>query len=291
MAAAVWVFGLGAASSSALATIRVGPPIPVAAQSFSVSRAGLTFGAPINVVETTVSVEEHIIDIVTYVEHGSGSDSPVPYLSVATVAGLPAGDYLVRILRRDRGDPGSEWGPYYLLETLSISIVPPSNVVEAVEYFSVSRDHYFLTVNPIEIAALDAGALPDWVRTGLSFSVHVTTPTNPNSIQPVCRYYGLPSAGLDTHFFSAYVPECAFVLQAWPDKWVLESPNAFFAYLPINSDGECPAGTRAVFRFYNGRPDVNHRYTTSTIAAQEMISRGWIAEGWGPEHVGMCTAT
>ncbi|MBK6395101.1 MAG: hypothetical protein IPF73_10800 [Betaproteobacteria bacterium] len=79
-------------------------------------------------------------------------------------------------------------------------------------------------------------------------------------------------------------------MQAWPDQWILESQNAFHAFLPRTTNGECPKGTQPIYRFYNGRPDVNHRYTTSITVAQDMIARGWIAEGWGPTSVAMCSA-
>jgi hypothetical protein len=275
---------IGVPLPPALASIEIAPPIPVADQPFVVSRAGLVFGPPVSVFQTTVTIEQQTIDVVAFVDLGSTQEFPTPYLATATVPSQPAGEYLVRVFRRDRTASSGGFGEPLLLETLQISVVAPSNVASAVEYFSVSRDHYFLTANPAEIAALDAGSLPDWVRTGLSFPVHISAPPHPNSVQPTCRYYGLPSAGLDTHFFSSYAPECAYVSVTWPDKWILESPNAFYTYLPFAINGACPNGTQSIFRFYNGRPDVNHRYTTSVTAAQDMLERGWIAE------VGMCTA-
>lgn len=281
---------IAAIFSVANASIDVGPPIPVAGQSFAVSRAGLAYGPPLTVVETAVTVGQQTIDLVTYVDHGSSQEFPSPYLSAGSIPGLAAGDYLVRVFRRDRTSSSVTWGEPIFLESAPISVVAPSNVVDAIEYFSVSRDHYFLTIDPDEMGALDAGALPDWQRTGRSIPVHARAPANPNSVQPVCRYYGLPYAGLDTHFFSAFPPECAHVVQAWPDQWILESQNAFHAFLPKTTNGECPNGTQPIYRFYNGRPDVNHRYTTSIAVAQDMSARGWIAEGWGPASVAMCSA-
>lgn len=282
---ATTTLSIGASISPALASIEIGPPIPVADQPFSISRAGLVYGPPVTVFQTTVTITQQTIDVVAYVDLGSTQEFPTPYVATGTVSSLPAGEYLVRVSRRDRTGSSGSFGEPLLLETLEISVVTPSNVVDAVEYFSGSRDHYFLTVNPFEIAALDAGFLPDWVRTGLSVPVHAVAPIYPNAVQPACRYYGLPSAGLDTHFFSASATECAYVLDTWPEKWVLESPSAFYVFLPL-ANGACPDGTQRVFRFYNGRFDVNHRYTTSVSAAQEMQARGWIAEG-----VGMCTAS
>jgi hypothetical protein len=43
----------------------------------------------------------------------------------------------------------------------------------------------------------------------------------------VCRFYALPEAGLDSHFFPQFKDECDKVAQYWPDKWILETPAAF----------------------------------------------------------------
>jgi hypothetical protein len=63
--------------------------------------------------------------------------------------------------------------------------------------------------------------------------------------------------------------------------WQFETV-AFFAEYP-DANGNCTAGRTPLYRLYNsamsGAP--NHRYTTSLEARLEMVSRGWIAEGWG----------
>ena len=49
-----------------------------------------------------------------------------------------------------------------------------------------------------------------------------------NSV-PVCRFYGNPARGLDSHFYSASPDECAAVQQRFPDDWLLfvqHSPSA-----------------------------------------------------------------
>ena len=43
----------------------------------------------------------------------------------------------------------------------------------------------------------------------------------------VCRYYGRPQAGLDSHFYSASASECRGVAQRFPDAWILESAELF----------------------------------------------------------------
>ena len=54
------------------------------------------------------------------------------------------------------------------------------------------------------------------------------------------------------------------------------------------ADGSCVSGTVPLYRLYNNRPDVNHRYTTSLTIRQQMINAGWIPEGYGNMAVGMC---
>ena len=84
--------------------------------------------------------------------------------------------------------------------------------VDAVEYYNAGLDHYFVTALPNEIAALDAGMFVGWQRTGLAFKVAAAGDTLPGST-PVCRFYGRPEAGLDSHFYSASPAECAAVQQ------------------------------------------------------------------------------
>jgi len=87
--------------------------------------------------------------------------------------------------------------------------------LEAIEYYNAALDHYFVTSFADEIAKLDAGDFVGWQRTGQHFTVF--DPATPvTGASPVCRFYGLPSAGLDSHFYSASPAECADVLSASP---------------------------------------------------------------------------
>jgi serine protease len=104
----------------------------------------------------------------------------------------------------------------------------------------------------------------------------------------VCRFYGRPEAGLDSHFYSASAAECQAVIDRFPAAWALESRNVFEVVLPNMSDGSCPLGTKPLYRLYNNRADVNHRYTTSLATRATMIAAGWIPEGYGTLGVTMC---
>lgn len=164
----------------------------------------------------------------------------------------------------------------------------PALAVTAVEYYNASLDHYFITNLQPDIDALDSGRIRGWTRTGQSFYTYATGGAGFN---PVCRYYIPPQHG-DSHFFSASPAEC----QAIYDRiafdpnysgYVLETSSAFYIALPSTS-GACPSNTIPVYRLWNQRADSNHRYTTDPNVKAQMIARGYVAEGYGPNAVAMC---
>ena len=156
-----------------------------------------------------------------------------------------------------------------------------AGLVDAIEYYDAFLDHYFVTAIPAEISALDNGQFPGWVRTGLRFSVYDAGTALPGLV-PVCRFYGSPAAGLDSHFYSASVTECNQVKLKYPGVWLFESDNVFEVFLPDLTTGQCPAGSIPIYRAWNNRVDSNHRYTTDLAVEQAMIAKGYIAEGYGP---------
>lgn len=141
----------------------------------------------------------------------------------------------------------------------------------AVEYENAALGHYFVTAFPAEIAVLDGGAFGGaWKRTGESFKT--------GGAAAVCRFYGMPPKGPDSHFFTVDAAECAHVMSAW-QAWTFESHA--FAVTPAAA-GACPAGLVGVTRFYNNPAvgaDMNHRYVTSAAVAAAMRGKGWIEEG------------
>lgn len=163
----------------------------------------------------------------------------------------------------------------------------PLAEVSVVEYYRGAAGHYFMTSDSSEIAALDFGVTSGWVRTGESFMAYA--PSVPGHA-PVCRFYGRPEAGLDSHFYSASVSECEAVSERFSGAWTYESADVFAVTLPDQADGACPTAEVPVYRLYNSRADVNHRYTTSLSVRSTMLNAGWIAEGYGPLAVAMCAA-
>lgn len=143
---------------------------------------------------------------------------------------------------------------------------------DAVEFFNARLGHFFVTAFPPEIANLDAGAFGgEWKRTGQSFKVG-------NASGAVCRFYGAPPKGPDSHFFTVDAAECATVMQDY-QAWTFEA-HAFSIAPAVN--GACPAGTVPVHRFYNNPTtgsEMNHRYTATKAAFDDTVARGWVHEG------------
>src|SRR5690606_28138732 len=71
---------------------------------------------------------------------------------------------------------------------------------------------------------------------------------------PVCRFYGTPGIGPNSHFYTISEKECEFIKQNDPG-WTYEG-TAFYA-MKKNSQGGCPTGTKRLYRYYNQRAHVN----------------------------------
>lgn len=170
--------------------------------------------------------------------------------------------------------------------------VPVSHAVgaiRAIEFVDVARLHYFITPSEDEIRKLDEGYFPGWSRSGYSFWVWPTSDAT-SGVNPVCRFYGRPEAGLDSHFYSAAPAECQAVIDRFSSAWVYETPELFGAKLPSQVDGACPANSVPLYRLYNNKPDVNHRYMVLRDAQWETLRAlyGWIPEGYGTNATIMC---
>jgi len=163
----------------------------------------------------------------------------------------------------------------------------PTKVGPVVEYYHAALDHYFITQNPAEMADLDHGVHAGWKRTGETFLAYLPGESDSRG-NWTCRWYASP-ANVDSHFFSASANECIHVnTPSSGSLWHQETLNAFEVSLPDLASGECRSGTLPVYRLWNGRSDSNHRYTTSLQVKLEMIARGYVPEGYGPDAVAMC---
>ncbi len=176
-----------------------------------------------------------------------------------------------------------------LIITPSTTAAPPVNIVQAIEFYHAASDHYFITAIAKEISDLDNKVHPGWQRTGQSFKVYAAGSGGPPDRFPVCRFYGLPQAGLDSHFYTGGVLECLEVLTKFAGAWDIESGEVFQILIPDVDTGACPTGTIPVMRSWNQRTDSNHRYTIVAAIRDSMVKdHGHTPEGYGPNAVVFC---
>jgi hypothetical protein len=204
-----------------------------------------------------------------------------------TLGQAAVGEYTVTIIVRRHNAMSGMLDEPCSRKVSQFFVYPDDGLAPVVEYFHPLLDHYVMTQNAAEIAVLDAGVHPGWERTGQSLLAYRPGQTH-FQLPAVQRFYGLPSAGLDTHFFTIdYADQFALTYGPLSSAWVLETDNAFEIGRP-DQDGNCPAGQIPVYRLWNQRVDSNHRYTTDPAIKAQMIERGYVAEGYGPGLVNMC---
>jgi hypothetical protein len=174
---------------------------------------------------------------------------------------------------------------YPSLSQYLAGVSQPAPGSNAIEYYNVDLDHYFLTSFPDETQSVEAGAAGrGWVRTGYSFKVGGGA-SPPLASANVCRFYGNPQTnpatgkrlGPNSHFYTADAPECAQVRR--DPGWVFETGNAFTVQVPLGAS--CPNNTLPVFRVYNNgfaANNSNHRYTTSLTVYEFMLTQKWSGE-------------
>ncbi len=178
----------------------------------------------------------------------------------------------------------------------------PAGAITVVEFYNRQLDHYFISPLAPDIDALDTGKFEGWARTGLTFqadsgpgSEFAGPPFGAYGVNPVCRFFIPPQHG-NSHFFSASLADCTYILDRVNTDpsfsgYILETPNAFYIALPNTTTGACPVGTVPVYRLWNQRFDSNHRFTIDPVVKAQMVARGYVAEGYGPDAVSMCASS
>ena len=69
-------------------------------------------------------------------------------------------------------------------------------------------------------------------------------------------------------------------------SFILEAPD--FIYMVMPNQGTCPVNATPIYRVFSNRPDINHRYLADGATRDQMVARGWLAEGDGADRVVMC---
>ena len=149
--------------------------------------------------------------------------------------------------------------------------------IDVIEFHNVRDGQYFITAAANEIALLDGGKLgPDWSRTGVSFKAWPNETAAAGAL-PVCRFFGTPGVGPNSHFYTAYAHECAIVRN--DPNWVEEGVT-FNARLPVA--GVCAADEVTVLRLFSAGAATTasrHRYVVDRATADAMRAQGFVLEG------------
>lgn len=150
----------------------------------------------------------------------------------------------------------------------------------AVEFYNTTLDHYFVAATQFEVDYILAGSAgAGWVLTNESHKVYSDTPPRGTpAVNEVCRFYGVPAGGPNSHFFAADATACEATKRM--GGWAYEGIG--FRVVPQLATGKCPSGMLEVRRAYNDRfrfNDSNHRYSTSDSTMREMARRNWFVEG------------
>jgi murein DD-endopeptidase MepM/ murein hydrolase activator NlpD len=155
------------------------------------------------------------------------------------------------------------------------------------DFYAASINHFFRVSNPGEAAAVASGGAGDWKTTGDDLWMLSKGSVAAGAVD-VCRFYGHPTIGPNSHFYTADAGECAALktLQAQTPndkpRWNYEE-TAFSTYLPTN--GICPnVAPVPVYRLYNNgfaRNDSNHRLTSKWSVVEALKAKGWSLEANG----------
>jgi uncharacterized protein (DUF1800 family) len=149
----------------------------------------------------------------------------------------------------------------------------------AVEYFNTYLGHYFVSSDPAEQRSVETGGAGiGWIRTGGQFGVFANANDAPG-LSPVCRFYGRPGVGPNSHFYTANRAECDAVKN---DRGWLYEGIGFYITEVASGAGCSGAGTTPVYRSYNNgflRNDSNHRFTVDATVFGKSASFGYAQEG------------
>ena len=145
-----------------------------------------------------------------------------------------------------------------------------------IEFYNATLKHYFVTAFADEAAALDAGQpVAGWVRTGVAWNAWKAAGESASAV-PVCRFFGTPGVGPNSHFYTADAAECAKV-KGNPD-WTYE---AIAFHVEVPQGAQCAPGTAPIYRsFYPGAnvSQSNHRFLPDLSLHQNMAAAS-ILEG------------
>ena len=148
-------------------------------------------------------------------------------------------------------------------------------VVDTIEYYNASLDHYFITAFPEEAADLDAGGqVQGWTRTGYSFQELEGGHGSRQRRVPVLRHAGRRAEFALLHDQRGGVREGEG--ESGLDLRGARVPRGRAARRPA-----APPSTQTVTRLYNNGMggEANHRYLTDAAEIDRTVAKGWLVEG------------
>ncbi len=196
---------------------------------------------------------------------------------------VPAGYYPTLLVTRDDGT--NNW-PFSVALSGSTTLLDANSLTAGMfEFYAPSLNHFFITANVAEAANLADNPQLGWRPTGdvqIQFNRGLQ---GVGGASGVCRFYGHPTIGPNSHFYTADPGECNFLRQLQAStpfgrpRWNYEE-IAFASFVP--SFGQCPSGQAPIVRFYNNGAaanDSNHRYVSTQANFNTMAAAGWRNEG------------
>ena len=157
---------------------------------------------------------------------------------------------------------------------------PPDTVAKVEEFVHAGLGQYHYAGDAAEIAAIDAGRVGPWTRTGQSFRVVAEPGCRPSAVDTVVyRFHGRPAAGIGAHFFTRDRAECHAVDAS--ARWDFEGVP--FRAAPLLPDGTCaapsPQARIPLYRVWRPFGASTHRLTTDRAVVAQMVAQGWVDEG------------
>ena len=159
------------------------------------------------------------------------------------------------------------------------------NFARVTEFHNTTLNHYFITADENEKTAIRSGAAgAGWVETGQNF--WAWTPNVMQESAFVCRFYGDPVKGPNSHFYSASTDECRSLLGLQLSTPVSEprwNSEGYEFKVSLPEAGTCRGGLVPIYRAYNDGfahgVDSNHRYVVDRALLAPLLANGWKDEG------------
>ena len=182
------------------------------------------------------------------------------------------------------GPDGNLWFAESLIHRIGrITTGVVSTSMSVVEFYHAAFDHYFITWMPDEIAILDTGHADQRLDAHRPLFQDLHFPAVRN-LAGVSLLHSAVRWAIRTSSVAAPRSAKRQGRRIRASRWRTRASCT----CSCPSAGVCPANTIQVYRVFSNRPDANHRYMIDKAVRDQMVAKGWLAEGDGPDLVVMC---